>query len=79
MHLVLLKKRAARRNHPSHPEMSYDEGSLKYLQNITRLIEGRFVGRDEILELLEKIVRQRRMVKRQKVLYDFQIPRGTGP
>lgn len=43
------------------------------------MIEGRWVSMDEILAMLEKIMRQHSMGKRKRFRYDFAYPRAEVP
>jgi hypothetical protein len=65
---------------PAHaPETVYDEVTVHYLQMLISLIEGRWVSMDEILAMLEKIMRQHSMGKRKRFRYDFAYPRAEVP
>jgi hypothetical protein len=61
------------------PETVYDEVTVHYLQTLIGLIEGRWVSMDEILAMLEKIMRQHSMGKRKRFRYNFAYPRAEIP
>jgi hypothetical protein len=61
------------------PEPVYNEVTVHYLQMLIGLIEGRWVSMDEILAMLEKIMRQHSMGKRKRFRYDFAYPRAEVP
>ncbi len=50
-------------------QMNLDEDTVKYLQTVTTLIEGRIVGRGEILSMVKAKMRQHSMVKMKKIDY----------
>jgi hypothetical protein len=47
----------------------FDGGLLEHVRVVTSLIEGRRVGRDEIVELLRRVMRQRSIVRERRVDY----------
>jgi len=47
----------------------FDAGMVSYLRMVTSLIEGRRVSRDEILEMLARILRQHSMARRRRTDY----------
>ncbi len=53
-------------------QMNLDEDTVKYLQTVTTLIEGRIVGRGEILSMVKAKMRQHSMVKMKKIDYIFR-------
>lgn len=60
-------------------EIVYAPETVHYLHSIIGLIEGRWVSMDEILVMLENIVRQHSMGKRKRFRYDFAYPRSEVP
>ena len=47
----------------------FDAGMLLYLAMVTSLIEGRAVSREEVLEMLQRAVRQHSMSRLRRVDY----------
>jgi hypothetical protein len=54
---------------PAREEIRWDAGIVDYVRMVTSLIEGRPVSRQEILEMLERAMRQHRIVRRRRVDY----------
>lgn len=50
-------------------EDTIDKEIVHYLRRVASLIEGRHVSLDEILVMLNKILRQHSMVKREQIVY----------
>ncbi len=53
----------------ANEELQFDAGMVKYVQLVTSLIEGRQVSRDEILQMLRRVVRQRSLDPDRRVAY----------
>ena len=47
-----------------------DSATVRHIQLVTSLIEGRFVGLAEIFAMLDKMLRQHRIVIGGKLFYD---------
>ena len=60
-------------------EIIHDEITIGYLQTVIGLIEGRSIGREEIVAMLAKILRQHSMGKGKKFQYAVNPPRRDGP
>ncbi len=54
-----------------HDKVSLSYIQISYIQMLVSLIEGRYVSMDEVLEMLQKIVRQHSFDKRRRFVYDF--------
>lgn len=52
-----------------HGPIQFDAGMVKYVQLVTSLIEGRQVSRDEILQMLGRVMRQRSLDPERRVPY----------
>ncbi|MCG7851066.1 MAG: hypothetical protein MIO92_00935 [Methanosarcinaceae archaeon] len=57
-------------------EILLDKATLVYIKRVTSLIEGRCVGIDEILVMLNKRMRQRSIDKQKRFIYAIHYPRG---
>jgi hypothetical protein len=55
-------------------EVEIGEVICNYIRMLVSLIEGRKVGKDEILEMLRKKMRQHSMVNKRKHRYNFKYP-----
>lgn len=63
-------RRAAGRSCPGEgEERRWDAGMVRYVGMVVRLIEGRPVGEEEIVEMLGRAVRQHSMYRRRKIEY----------
>lgn len=70
-------KRPEEEEKPSEKDMSggaldgsgFDAGMVSYLRMVTSLIEGRRVSRDEIVEMLARVLRQHGMARRRRADY----------
>lgn len=57
-------------------EILLDKATLVYIKGVTSLIEGRCVGIDEILVMLNNKMRQRSIDKQKRFIYAIHYPRG---
>jgi hypothetical protein len=57
----------------------FDAGMLGYVRMVTSLIEGRRVSRDEILQMLDRAVRQHSMVRRRRIDYVLRYLQENDP
>jgi hypothetical protein len=53
----------------SNEEMQFDAGMVTYVQLVTSLIESRQVSRDEILQMLRRVMRQRSLDTDRRIDY----------
>ena len=73
-------RRAARRRCPGgQEEMRFDAGTVRYVGMVVSLIEGRKVSEAEIVEMLERAVRQHSMYRRRKIEYVLSYWNRTAP
>lgn len=64
---------------PAREEIRWDAGIVDYVRMVTSLIEGRPVSRQEILEMLERAMRQHRIVRRRRVDYVLAYLKQNAP
>jgi hypothetical protein len=57
----------------------FDGATVRHIQMVTSLIEGRFVGLAQIAAMLDKILRQHSIVIGGKLLYDAHCHQKTPP
>ena len=57
-------------------EILLDKATLVYIKGVTGLIEGREVGIDEIIVMLNNRMRQRSIDKQKRFIYAIHYPRG---
>jgi hypothetical protein len=57
-------------------EILLDKVTVVYIKGVTSLIEGREVGIDEILVILNNRMRQRSIDKQKRFIYAINYPRG---
>lgn len=55
------------RTEPEGEEVGVDAGMLDHVQMVTSLIEGREVDREEVLEMLRKVLRQHSIVGKGEI------------
>jgi len=60
-------------------QRSVGAGMVSYLQMVIGLIEGRRMGRSEILEMVARVVRQRSMERRRRIDYILQYLNELAP
>jgi len=60
-------------------QRSVGAGMVSYLQMVIGLIEGRRMGRSEILEMVARVVRQRSMERRRRIDYILQYLNERAP
>lgn len=53
----------------ANEDIQFDAGMVQYVQLVTSLIEGRRVSRDEILQMLRRVMRQHRLDPDRRVTY----------
>jgi hypothetical protein len=56
----------------ANEEIQFDAGMVKYVQLVTSLIEGRRVSRDEILQMLRRVMRQRSLDTDRQIDYGLR-------
>jgi len=60
-------------------EFRWDAGMVEYVRRVTSWIEGRRVGRGEVLEMLARSVRQHRLAHLRRIDYVMEHLRGQAP
>ena len=51
------------------PEYTFNSEMVEYVRVVTSLIEERKVSREEVLQMLKKIMRQRSLVRERRIDY----------
>jgi hypothetical protein len=55
-----------------HDRTEFDAGMVKYVHMVTSLIEGREVSRDEILQMLRRVMRQHSLNTERRIDYSLR-------
>jgi hypothetical protein len=56
----------------ANEDIQFDAGMVKYVQLVTSLIEGRPVSRDEILQMLRRVMRQHSLNTERRIDYSLR-------
>jgi hypothetical protein len=56
----------------ANDDSQFDAGMVTYVQLVTSLIEGRQVSRDEILQMLRRVMRQHRLNTERRIDYSLR-------
>jgi hypothetical protein len=60
-------------------DLEFDKGVVEHIESVTSLIEGRGMSRDEVLEMLRRVMRQHSLVRERRIDYVVRFLKENSP